>query len=258
MLLLRPGVEGAWLTTWLEEPWLLNELEQVLGLDGLMPHRASHPAVQAIDGKSCIDSRFDAWATFVPESTHWWKLRAADLLTDQLRPARFAWADDELGLATRTPVGRWSPGRTHNQFLLRPDPMVGLTETDLRQLEDWVSEGHAGGDADAIGILVRDLIDGLGPMLVAAMVGETDRRIVQRWADGDAPYPAAGLRERLLCANRVWRRVAAAEGEDIARAWFVGANPWLQDDTVVAAIREGRLTQVSIAAQALADDSWSA
>lgn len=257
MLLLRPGVEGAWLTTWLEERWLLDELEQVLGLDGLMPHRASHPAVQAIDGGSRIDSRFDAWATFVPESQHWWKLRAADVLTDQLRPARFAWADDELTLSTRTPVGRWRPGRTHNQLLLRPDPMVGLSEADLRRLEDWVSEGHGGGEADAVGILVRDLIDGLGPTLVAALAGETDLRLVQRWTDGVAPFPTAGLRERLACAHRVWRRVAAAEGDGVAREWFVASNPWLQDDTVVAAIAESRLTEVSIAAQALVDESWS-
>ncbi|MDF2558579.1 MAG: hypothetical protein K0R99_25 [Microbacterium sp.] len=257
MLLLRPGVEGAWLTTWLEEPWLLDELEQVVGLDGLMPHRASHPAAQTIDGGSRIDPRFDDGTTFVPESPHWWKLRAAELLTEQRRPARFAWADDELGLAIRTPVGRWNPGRTHDQFLLRPDPMVGLTEANLRELEDWVSEGRPAGEAAAVGIVVRDLINGLGPTLVAALAGETDRRVVQRWADGTAPHPPENLRGRLLCAHRVWRRVAAMEGEDVARAWFVGANTWLQNDTVVAAIREGRLTQVSIAAQALVDDSWS-
>lgn len=257
MLLLRPGVEGAWLTTWLEEPWLLDELEQVLGLDGIVPHRASYPEVRNVSGGLCIDPSFDAWVAFVPESPDWWKLRAAEMLVERLRPARFAWADDELDVSTRTPGSRWRLGRTHIQFLLRPDPMVGLTEADLRRLEDWVSEAHAEGEEDAIGILVRDLADGLGPTLVAAMVGETDRRVVQRWADGAAPLPTTGLRERLACAHRVWRRVAAAEGADVARAWFVGSNPWLQDDTVAAAIAEGRLTEVSIAAQALVDESWS-
>ncbi|HWU29994.1 MAG TPA: HAD domain-containing protein [Microbacterium sp.] len=257
LLLLRPDVEGAWLTTWLEEPWLLDELEHVLGLDGIVLHRAGYPAIQTTDGRSHIDPRFDAWGAFVPESPHWWKLRAAELLIEQLRPARFAWADDELDVSTRTPGSRWRLGRTPAQFLVRPDPMVGLTEADLRRLEGWASEAHAGGEAAAIGVLLRDLIDGLGPTLVAAFVGEKDCRVVQRWADGATPFPAAGLRERLVCAHRVWQRVAAAEGEDVARSWFVGSTPWLHDDTVVAAIAEGRLTAVSIAAQALVDDSWS-
>lgn len=146
MLLLRPGVEGAWLTTWLEEPWLLDELEQLLGLEGTMPHRADHPAVQTVGGGSRIDPRFDEWATFVAESPHWWKLRAAELLVERLQPDRFAWADDELGRSRRSPADRWRLGRTRNQFLLRPDPAVGLSEPDLRRLEDWVSEGHPGGD----------------------------------------------------------------------------------------------------------------
>lgn len=43
-LLARPDVEGAWLTTWLEQAGLLDHLERARGLDGLVPHRAEHPA----------------------------------------------------------------------------------------------------------------------------------------------------------------------------------------------------------------------
>lgn len=50
--------------------------------------------------------------------------------------------------------------------------------------------------------------------------------------------------------------MSAIEGDDVARLWFVGANPWLNEDTAVTAIREGRFKQVRDAVQALADDSF--
>lgn len=255
-LLLRPGVQGAWLTTWLEEPWLLDELEQVLGLDGMVPHRAAYPAVQTAGGASHIDPRFDHWAMFVPESPKWWKLRAAELLVESVQRARFAWVDDELGRSTRTPGDRWILGRTHWQFLLRPDPAAGLSNADLQQLEEWAGGGQSATD-DVIRTFLVDLIAGLGPTLVAALSGREDRLAGGLYGEADGRVVPASMQKRLMCAHRVWRRVAAAEGEAVARLWFVAANPWLEGDTVVAAIRGGRLTQVSIAAQALVDDSWS-
>ena len=54
-----------------------------------------------------------------------------------------------------------------------------------------------------------------------------------------------------------WQKVCEAEGEHTARVWFIGANPWLGYDTPVNAIREGRLSAVAGAAQALVDDSFS-
>lgn len=42
----------------------------------------------------------------------------------------------------------------------------------------------------------------------------------------------------------------------LARAWFTGANPWLDDDAPATAIREGRLKEVGYAAQAQIDETW--
>jgi hypothetical protein len=61
-------------------------------------------------------------------------------------------------------------------------------------------------------------------------------------------------------ANMRASRVAAGNrrrGRESFLGVAVGANPWLQGDPAAAAIREGRLTEVSIAVQALVDDSWS-
>lgn len=51
--------------------------------------------------------------------------------------------------------------------------------------------------------------------------------------------------------------MAEAEGEHVARVWFLGANPWLDYDTPVNAIREGHLKDAANAARALIDDSFS-
>ncbi|MDP3949510.1 hypothetical protein [Microbacterium sp.] len=50
--------------------------------------------------------------------------------------------------------------------------------------------------------------------------------------------------------------MAAAEGEQVARLWFVGGNPWLRDNTPITAIREDRFDEVANAVQALLDDSF--
>ncbi|WEG08624.1 hypothetical protein PU630_15470 [Microbacterium horticulturae] len=59
-----PGVEGAWLTTWLERPWLLDELEELFGLGGMVAHRAEHPTVRTRSGGAVINERFDDDVSF--------------------------------------------------------------------------------------------------------------------------------------------------------------------------------------------------
>lgn len=51
--------------------------------------------------------------------------------------------------------------------------------------------------------------------------------------------------------------VAEAEGEAVTRAWFTGANTWLDDDSPVNALRQGRLDAVARAADAIAKDSFA-
>ncbi|TFD50707.1 hypothetical protein E3T43_17875 [Cryobacterium sp. Hh7] len=62
---------------------------------------------------------------------------------------------------------------------------------------------------------------------------------------------------RLQFAYERWTILVQAEGEHVARAWFIGANPWLDYDTPVTAIREDRFKDVATAVQAVIDDSFS-
>ena len=104
--------------------------------------------------------------------------------------------------------------------------------------------------------IARRLNAALGGTLVSVLAGSQDATASRGWAKVGGPHPSVGAVERLVLAHEQWRRIADAEGLHVARAWFVGANPWLQNDTPVNAIREGRLVEVTHAAQAVLDDSF--
>jgi hypothetical protein len=105
--------------------------------------------------------------------------------------------------------------------------------------------------------ITRRLNATLGGTLVSALAGSKDTKISHKWAKDGGPTPRPEAVKRLTFAYEQWQKVAEAEGEHVARVWFIGANPWLGYDTPVNAIREGRFKEVSNAAQALVDDSFS-
>lgn len=105
--------------------------------------------------------------------------------------------------------------------------------------------------------VTRRLNAALGGTLVSALAGSSDTKSSHRWARATGPQPRPETVKRLVFAYEQWQKVAEAEGEHVARVWFIGANPWLAYDTPVNAIREGHLSEVATAAQALVDDSFS-
>jgi hypothetical protein len=98
----------------------------------------------------------------------------------------------------------------------------------------------------------------LGGTLVASLAGAKDNRASYRWAKEDGPEPRPEVIKRLMFAYEQWWKIAETEREHVARAWFIGGNPWLGDSTPVTAIREDRLAEVRHAAQALVDDAFGA
>lgn len=111
----------------------------------------------------------------------------------------------------------------------------------------------------ALGVreVTRRLNAALGGTLVSALAGASDTKTAHKWARETGPEPRNEATKKLLFAYEQWQRVAAAEGEHVARVWFIGASPWLGYDTPANAIREGRYAEVSAAAQALVDDAFS-
>lgn len=105
--------------------------------------------------------------------------------------------------------------------------------------------------------LTRRLNAALGGTLVAALAGSKDAKTSHEWVKEGGLQPSPEAIKRLNFAYEQWRKVVEVEGEHVARMWFIGANSWLDYDTPVNAIREDRLNEVSRAAQALIDDSFS-
>lgn len=102
--------------------------------------------------------------------------------------------------------------------------------------------------------MTRQLNAHLGPTIVAALAGAKDKGQAIRWARPDGPRPRAEAVGRLQLAHRAWTQLSIGENEHVARAWFLGGNPFLGEDTPVTAIREDRRKEVMNAVAALLED----
>jgi len=102
--------------------------------------------------------------------------------------------------------------------------------------------------------VARQLVSHLGPTLVAALAGATAKGQAIEWAMPDGPEPPPDAARRLELAHRVWTEVAASEGDDVTRAWFLGYNPLLGDHVPLTAILDDRATEVMAAVRAFLED----
>ena len=99
--------------------------------------------------------------------------------------------------------------------------------------------------------VTRFLLEVLGRSLVMRLAGVTDPNAVKEWATG-ARQPRTGSEQRLRTAYRAFQTVSSADNEYAARAWFIGLNPQLEDQAPIDALREDRLKDVVVAAEAFA------
>lgn len=114
--------------------------------------------------------------------------------------------------------------------------------------------GFAGTARLGIREVVRQLNTALGATLVAALSGGKDPRISYKWARENGPEPKPAAVQRLLLAHRAWIAVSTNEGEHVARLWFIGANPWLDEVSPIEAIANMESKKVMAAAQAMIDE----
>jgi hypothetical protein len=93
---------------------------------------------------------------------------------------------------------------------------------------------------DQVAASLRQL---LGAKLTAYLgsVGET--RAVNQWAAGERE-PSEAVQVRLRLALQVALMIAEADGPGVARAWFQGMNPQLDDRSPARLLREGNLDEV--------------
>lgn len=105
--------------------------------------------------------------------------------------------------------------------------------------------------------VARRLNNALGGTLVSTLAGAKDAKTSSKWAKEEGPMPRDEAIKRLYFAYEQWQVISNAEGEHVARVWFIGANPWLKYETPIMAIRKGHFKEVDSAVQAVITDSFS-
>ena len=110
-------------------------------------------------------------------------------------------------------------------------------------------EAHRQVTESSIEQITQYLEEVLGRKLVATLAEVKDPKAVARWASGErAPRPPA--EERLRVGYQIFRLLLTAESPHTVRAWFIGLNPQLADESPLLVIREGRFQEAMVAARA--------
>jgi len=91
--------------------------------------------------------------------------------------------------------------------------------------------------------VVASLRSILGARLCAYLGSVKETRAVNEWADG-MRVPGAETQRRLRLALQVAQTIADTDGAEVARAWFQGLNPHLEDRSPARLLREGNIDEV--------------
>lgn len=83
---------------------------------------------------------------------------------------------------------------------------------------------------------------------VVALITAKQTRTVTRWVTGDA-VPTAQDQQLLRDTLQVVELLAEVEGDDVTRAWFIGMNPQLDDESPAEEIAAGHVRDVLAAAR---------
>jgi hypothetical protein len=120
----------------------------------------------------------------------------------------------------------------------------------VTQIHQAATEAHRSTVESSVADIAAFLQDALGQKLVAYMVGVEDPKTIGRWASEKRVPQDVEVEKRLREAHQIFRLLMTKESPHTVRAWFVGMNPQLDDESPAAAIREGRSRDVLVAARA--------
>lgn len=105
---------------------------------------------------------------------------------------------------------------------------------------------------DALQISIQDVTSELARVLgrqLLCVIVDKATRTIQRWINGESE-PGADDERRLRNAYQIYLLLSSVEGDHTIRAWFVGMNPQLEDDSPVDALAADRARDVMSAARA--------
>src|SRR5437899_1679422 len=90
--------------------------------------------------------------------------------------------------------------------------------------------------------VVTELQEMFGSRLVAYIAGVSETRRLRDWASGSR-QPRGDVQDRLRLALQIAHMIAERDGAEVARAWFVGLNPYLDDESPAWLLREKNLQE---------------
>jgi hypothetical protein len=82
-----------------------------------------------------------------------------------------------------------------------------------------------------------------------SIIVDKGARTVQRWISGEHS-PTTVDEKRLRDSYHVYLLLSTVEGDHTIRAWFMGMNPQLQDESPVEALASDKAPEVMAAARA--------
>ncbi|MGP4968537.1 hypothetical protein [Glutamicibacter ardleyensis] len=106
--------------------------------------------------------------------------------------------------------------------------------------------------------IVRELNENLGVSVVQGIAAVKNRTSPSQWAKPDGPEPRPEVETRLRLGHRVWKTLELSEGNNVALAWLLGANPRLNEDVPLLYIQRNQASQVIGAAEAFISDNYAA
>jgi hypothetical protein len=95
----------------------------------------------------------------------------------------------------------------------------------------------------AFPVVVKELREILGPNLVAYVAEVTEIRTVNDWADG-THKPRSDVESRLRLALTLAGTITEHDSAGVAKAWFQGLNPHLDDRSPARLLREGDYDEI--------------
>lgn len=120
--------------------------------------------------------------------------------------------------------------------------------TVARQIDRARTRAHKQAVNLEIAEVAGYLQENLGQRLTALLAGLSDPKGVGRWARGEN-RPQPPMDRRLREAYQVFHVVQSVESPHTARAWFIGLNPQLDEESPAEAIAKDRFREVMAAAR---------
>ncbi|KMS86697.1 XRE family transcriptional regulator [Streptomyces regensis] len=121
-------------------------------------------------------------------------------------------------------------------------------QTQRETTAEVEARAHRDTAGQPVAEIARFLQDTFSQRVAAHIAGVDDPKQVGRWAAGKNT-PRFDSEFRLRTAYHVFTYIADCENRHIARAWMMGMNPQLEDDSPIHAIADGRFKEVMAAAR---------